>query len=281
MLKLLAAGHRLCRASLLLIACMLPGHGLAQLNDKALTEMLRSSGVETAIQQVEFAYQLNLQRQKAEYALSEQQNKRLDEAIAGYRSTALLNELRDYLRSELNAESAAAVLQVLQTDVMQRFRRFERITQLSQQQEKFQNYQPKTPLSKERLELLRACHLADFGPSLSAVIQSFAEVDTAVALDHVSGDMFSRNDAEGVKLWRARVEEIYTERYVEQADPYLSFTYRFIRDEQLLEYASLWQDENLTEFMQKSLQGLRLILRQRRQPMLSNLADLQAKERER
>ncbi len=93
-------------------------------------------------------------------------------------------------------------------------------------------------------------------------------------MDHVSGEWISRNDAEGVKLWRRNIEKAYADQYTEKADPYLAFVYRFLRDEKLQEYAALWDDRNMQWFMQTSLQSLRKILRAQRKPMLESLQQL-------
>lgn len=259
----------------LLLACfMLLTVAVSRADDaseQAIDDLLTLSGLKSAIEQLELAYSLSLERQISHYQLSEAQVERLTAAIASYRSEQVLEELKNEFRRGLDQNSIAPVLKTLRTDTIQKFRRFERIGHSPQQQQKLANYLPNNPVSAERLALLRNCHQSDFGPEISAILQSFAEVDTAVALDQISGEWISRNDGEGVKLWRSNIEKDYASQFAIQADPYLAFAYRFIRDETLQEYAEHWSDRNLQWFMQTSLQTLRKLLRQRRKPMLESL----------
>jgi len=240
-------------------------------SEQAIDDLLTLSGIKSAVEQLELVYALSLERQISHYQLSGAQVERLTAAVSSYSSEQVLEELKAEFRKGLDQNSIAPVLKMLRTDTIQKFRRFERIGHSPQQQEKLANYLPNNPVSSERLALLRSCHTSDFGPEISAILQSFAEVDTAVALDQISGEGISRNDGEGVKLWRSNIEKDYASQFAVQADPYLAFAYRFIRDETLQEYAEYWADRNLQWFMQNSLQTLRKLLRDRRKPMLDSL----------
>lgn len=237
--------------------------------------LLALSGIQSTVEQIELAYAINLDRQRVAYELTGDQEAVLEQAMQRYRSDQILELLKADLSELLDENSATPVLEILRGDIIQKFRRFERIQSTPQQQKKLADYLPNNPISEQRRSLLRACHLADSGPELSAILQSFAEVDTAVALDYVSGEGISRSDAEGVKLWRRNIEKSYIKQYAVKADPYLAFAYRFLRDEKLEEYAALWNNRNMQWFMQTSLQSLRKILRSQRKPMLENLVDLE------
>ena len=231
-------------------------------SEQAIDDLLTLSGIKSAVEQLELVYALSLERQISYYQLSGAQVERLTAAISSYSNEQVLEELKAEFRKGLDQNSIAPVLKMLRTDTIQKFRRFERIGHSPQQQEKLANYLPNNPVSSERLALLRNCHTSDFGPEISAILQSFAEVDTAVALDQISGEGISRNDGEGVKLWRSNIEKDYASQFAVQADPYLAFAYRFIRDETLQEYAEYWADRNLQWFMHTSLQTLRNFVRE-------------------
>ncbi len=243
----------------------------ANLSDDDLQQLLELSGVMSALQQLEPSYQLNLQRQQQKYSLSGEQAARLAQTIANYRSDVVLAELRRNLPGLLAANKAQKALEYLQSDLNRRFRRFERSVQQPVQQQKFAEYRRNNKLDNERISLLRACHVADMGHRLAAVLQSFAEVDTAVALDFVSGEMISRSDSKGVQLWRHELEQAYADRYTREADDYLHFAYRFLRNEQLQEYAQLWSKQELQWFMETVLAELRRSLRAMRAEALAQL----------
>lgn len=233
--------------------------------------MLSRSGIYAAVKQLDLAYDINLSRQSEAYDLSVPQRERLAKAIAIYRGDDILAELARSMLEEFEQQAAQPIIAALNHDLVEKFRRFERIGDSTGQRQKLEEYVAENTIALERSKLLRACHVADNGPVLAAVIQSFAEVDTAVALDRISGEQFTINDYEGIKLWRSELEKLYAEQYVSSADPYLAYTYRFVRDEQLQQYAAIWQDRNVQWFMDTALVRLRVLLQAKRQRMLDAL----------
>jgi len=252
----------------ILIALLLPAKAFsATLDDIRL--LLSRSGIDAAVRQLDLAYDLNLQRQSAEYKLNNEQLNRVAGVVSSYHGSDLVLELEQALLNEFQQQAIQPIKTALQNEVVVKFRRFERIGNSTGQRQKLEDYLADNVIEPQRRELLRACHVADYGPVVAAVIQSFAEVDTAVALDRISGDRFTAFDYEGIKLWRGELEKLYAEQYINGADPYLAYTYRFVRDEQLQQYAEIWQDRNVQWFMNTALLHLRVLLQAKRQRMIS------------
>ncbi len=222
--------------------------------------LLSRSGLDAAVRQLDQAYDINFRRQAEGYKLNSTQADRLASALAVYRGEELVEELAQALSGEVEQQAMQAVKVAMQQELVEKFRRFERIGHSAGQQQKLEDYVANNVIEPTRSEMLRACHVADYGPIIAAVIQSFAEVDSAVALDRVSGEQFTVNDYEGIKLWRSELENLYSEQFVAAADPYLAYTYRFVRDEQLQQYAEIWQDRNVQWFMDTALLRLRVLL---------------------
>lgn len=233
--------------------------------------LLSRSGLDAAVRQLDLAYELNLRRQSSAFDLSNEQRDQLDSAMAVYRGELIINELAQALIGEFDHQAVQPIKAALANELVEKFRRFERIGHSAGHRQKLEDYAADNTIEPKRIDLLRACHIADFGPAVAAVIQSFAEVDSAVALDRISGERFAANDFEGIKLWRSELEKLYAEQYVTDADPYLAYTYRFVRDEQLQQYAEIWQDRNVKWFMDTSLLRLRVLLQAKRQSMIDAL----------
>lgn len=233
--------------------------------------LLSRSGLDAAVRQLDLAYDINLRRQAETYELSDQRREQLDSVLAAYSGEALITELAEVLIVEFDDQAIQAVKAAMAHDLLEKFRRFERIGHSAGQRQKLQDYVTENTITQERADFLRACHIADYGPEIASVIQSFAEVDTAVALDRISGELFTANDYEGIKLWRSELEKQYRQQYVSAADPYLAYTYRFVRNEQLQQYAAIWQDRNVKWFMESALLQLRLLLQSKRQSMITAL----------
>lgn len=238
--------------------------------------LLTRSGLDAAVRQLDLAYDMNLGRQLQAYELSVAQRDRLGAALAVYRGEQLITDLAQALIGEFEQQAIQPVKAAMENELVEKFRRFERIGHSAGQRQKLEDYVADNTLEPARAELLRACHVADYGPVVAAVIQSFAEVDSAVALDHISGERFTAKDYEGVKLWRHELEKLYAKQFVAGAEPYLVYTYRFVRDEQLQQYAEIWQDRNVKWFMDTALLRLRVVLQSKRQSMIDVLdTDLQ------
>ncbi len=259
----------MCRFLVLFVLLLSAATQAATIQDIEL--MLSRSGIEAAVGQLELAYDINLKRQSGTYQLSKQQRVRLNEALSVYRSEALIAELTTALMAEFQQQAIQPIKTALDHELVEKFRRFERIGNSAGQRKKLEDYLAANTIEPKRRELLRACHIADRGPAVAAVIQSFAEVDSAVALDRISGEQFTANDYEGIKLWRGELEKLYAKQYVSGADPYLAYTYRFVRDEQLQQYADIWQDRNVQWFMDTVLMHLRVLLQSKRQRMIDVL----------
>ncbi|MEM8496889.1 MAG: hypothetical protein AAF542_02630 [Pseudomonadota bacterium] len=239
--------------------------------------LLSRSGLDAAVKQLDLAYDINLRRQSQAYELSDQQRDQLDSALALYSGEVLIAELSNTLIGEFDEQAMQAIKVAMANELLEKFRRFERIGHSAGQRQKLEDYVSENIIDQERTDLLRACHIADYGPVVASVVQSFAEVDSAVALDRISGELFTANDYEGIKLWRVELEKLYAQQYATAADPYLAYTYRFVRNEQLQQYAEIWQDRNVKLFMESALLQLRLLLQNKRQSMIDAL-DIDEKE---
>lgn len=233
--------------------------------------LLSRSGIDAAVKQLDLAYDINLRTQSEAYELDGQQRDQLDSALAVYSGEALIADLSKALIREFDEQAVQPIKEAMAHELLEKFRRFERIGQSAGQRQKLQDYVAENTIEQARTDLLRACHIADYGPAVAAVIQSFAEVDSAVALDRISGELFTANDYEGIKLWRGELEKLYAQQYETAADPYLAYTYRFVRDEQLQQYTEIWQDRNVKWFMESALLQLRLLLQSKRQSMIDAL----------
>lgn len=239
--------------------------------------LFAQSGLDTTVRQIDLAYDINLRRQWQAYELNELQRDELSAALSAYQGEALVTELSQALLAEFDQQTMQSVKAAMDNELLEKFRRFERIGDSAGQRKKLEEYVAANTIEQQRIDLLRACHVADSGPVAAAIIQSFAEVDSAVALDRISGERFTANDYEGIKLWRSELEKLYVQQYIAGADPYLAYTYRFVRDEQLLEYADIWQDRNVMWFMETALLQLRILLQNKRQSMIDVL-DAQQQE---
>ncbi|MFK7731296.1 MAG: hypothetical protein AB8B48_06705 [Pseudomonadales bacterium] len=257
-------------------ALLLPASAQAATLEDVQLLLLRS-GLDAAVRQLDLAYDINLRRQSNTYELSVGQRDQLESAMFVYRGEQLLEELAQTLVGEFEQQAVQPIKSAMEHELLEKFRRFERIGNSAGQRQKLEDYVAEATLEPLRIDLLRACHEADYGPIVAAIIQSFAEVDSAVALDRISGERFTANDYEGIKLWRSELEGLYAEHYLTGADPYLAYTYRFVRDEQLQQYAEIWQDRNVKWFMDTSLLQLRVLLQAKRQSMIASL-DIEQQE---
>ena len=250
---------------------------------KKITEALRSAGLHDLISELPFAYSLAIQRQSIAYSLTNEQQAELEAALLDVDQKDLERQLSGYVFEQLSEQSSGQsivqsidpILVPLQQDIVERFRRFERIAGSPQQVDKMHDFiywlENEEPLEEQRRKLLRNCLLASGGHRMAALLQSFADVDTAVAYDVVEGAGVAINDPEGVKLWRRELEQQLAESFAANTDSYLAFSYQFIRDQQLQTYATLWQDRNVQWFIDTSLKGLRVILRERRYKIVIEL----------
>lgn len=266
------------RASVfLLIALMSPMSGAqsSAAQQKVLDSALALTGVDIAVEQIDMAYRRSLAVSKPGYELDDAQLGVLERVLAPFNAAAIKRQLRSYLLQEYQERPMQSVLSLQNNRVAEKFRSYERIASAPQQQGKLEEYlatMDQHPVSDSRVELLRAANAASYSIALAALIQAHADVDTAVALDFISGENISRNDSQGVNLWQRKLEKSYRKQFGRLGDGYLIFTYRFLNDEQLAQYIELWQDKNMQWFMETVLEGLREVLQEQHKLLVEDLA---------
>ncbi len=242
---------------------------------KQVKEALNLSGVSDVLAQIKPSYTKELARLASVYQPDSEQQAQLDSALLSIDVADIESQLAGFIAVRLSAQSMEPILKPLNENIMERFRRFERIAASSQQREKMQDFiywvENEEPIDKARSKLLRECLLASGSHRMAALLQSFASVDVAVAYDILEETGVAANDPEGIKLWRSELETQLRSHYAQSSDSYLAFSYQFIRDKQLQEYAALWQDRNLQWFLETALQGLKIILRERRKEFVKKL----------
>lgn len=227
-----------------------------------LQEILQQTGVADAVQTLPFLYQQMINKEVARNSLDEKTQRLLATRLT-IDSAVLLQELMATLQDKINGQPLHGVLSVLASPVMQKFQRFETMAGSTQQSAKMKTYQPATVTTPQRLTLLRDCNKASFTVAIIALLKSYAEVDAAKALDGLQQRNFAAGDPNGIELWRTVLEAEYKKQLHNEADDYLEFSYRFIRDVQIREYALLWQDKNIQWFMQLVVSSLHEVLKAR------------------
>lgn len=230
----------------------------------ALESILEKGAVGETWLQLEQAYASNLARQSRGYGLSDGQKTVLNTTLSVYNSDAIKAELLEVLAESWTAQRAQSVLKVMDSDISKSLQRFERMLQSNKSEQLLRSYYKQRPPSPERLELLRKTHTISQAHSLAALLQSFAEVDTAVALDLVSGENISRFDALGVQLWRSNIEEAYAQRYAVEADAYLNYAFRLLRDDKLRLFIDSWSEPEVQSYLRDVQNALRQTLTEKR-----------------
>lgn len=227
-----------------------------------LQQILQASGVSNALDALPGLYRQQVQRESIRNSFDETSQQRLAQQMA-LEPAELLQALTQYLVREVGDEPLQGVLVALNNPLMEKLRRFENMAGTPQQRDKLRDYTPANPLTEERVALLRETNTASYTVAIIALLQSYAEVNTAVAADNLRERFIAKRDPDGVELWRNALEKHYRHELATQADDYLAFSYRFIRDAQLGEYIVLWQDKNLQWFMQMVIAGLHDVLHTR------------------
>lgn len=234
----------------------------ADAREQQLQDILLHSGVVNTINSLPHLYAQQVQRESLRNAFDLPSQERLAQQMQ-VEPQALLVQLKVYLMREIGEEPLQGVLSALQQPIVEKLQRFENMAGSPQQREKLLDYTPESPLTEERLQLLRETNTASYTVAMVGLLQSYAEVNTAVAADNMRERFIAKRDPNGVELWRNALEKHYREALAVQADDYLSFSYRFIPDAQLREYVQVWQDKNLQWFMQIVIAGLHDVLHAR------------------
>jgi hypothetical protein len=230
--------------------------------EQQLQEILENSGVVNAVESLPGLYAQQIQREGLRNNFDDASKQQLSQQVA-VKPEVLLDALKQYLLREAGDEPLQGVQTALKSPIIEKLRRFENMAGTPQQREKLRNFTPSSPLTEERLELLRETNTVSYTVAIIALLQSYAEVNTAVAADNMRERFIAKRDPNGVELWRNALEKHYRNELANQADDYLAFSYRFIRDAQLSEYIVQWQDKNLQWFMQMVIAGLHDVLHAR------------------
>lgn len=256
----------------------LPPVASAQTDAARLREIdtaLTLTGVDAALRQLEVAYRYSLSVGKADYQIDPTRLQSLERALSLFSAAAIQDKLRDRLLSQYQQRPLQAVLGMQKNKIVEKFRSFETVASSPKQREKMEQYlatMDEHPFTETRLGLLRSLNKATHSVPLMALVKAHADVDTAVALDLVSGENISRNDGQGVLLWRSKLEQGYLQRFDQLGEGYQIFAYRWINNNDVRQYLQLWQDKNVQWFMEAVLSSLRQVLQEQHDAMVASLA---------
>ncbi len=173
------------------------------------------------------------------------------ELLQRFDAKPLQQALVERIAAQLPAERLAQTRELLSQPLPKRVRFFERALTQSGVEREWQQWREQTPApTPERLALLRAIDTAARDSRLAAQLQT--------AIERAVRQRLGRAD-DGLRAEAVAERERHLQPFTEQ---YLLYAYRYLRDDELQQYAQLLRDDALQQLFDAVAEGIEAIGRE-------------------
>lgn len=212
-------------------------------------QLLEWVGALALLEQAQPVAQLVIDNELAQQPPPSRSQQQQRELLKRFETAPLQQALVRHIAARLQPEQLAQLQALLQQPLAKRVRFFERALTQQNVDREWQRWREETPApAPARLELLRAIDAAAHDSRLAAHLQT--AVETAVRTRFGSGDVSLQAEAQ-------REREKHLQAFTEQ---YLLYAYRYLRDDELRQYAELLQNAALQQLLDQIGEGVAIVV---------------------